>query len=190
MLDWSTRYAAYEAVLQATLGSQAAGVQILATEYNSVSYQSGQADDQPGQRPVRRQFVGQPVGQRLQRRLRLGPAQRLGHAATTTATRSTAGARRRLRACSAPPAQPAGDGPYVAYPGYYALQLASKIIVPGGEVVSATSNYSDLDVYAVVEPDGDLDLLVVNTNPAAAITDQISVTGFQPGGPRAGLAVR
>ena len=34
-----------------------------------------------------------------------------------------------------------------------------------------------------METDGDLALLVVNTNPAAAITDQISVAGFQPAGP-------
>ena len=34
-----------------------------------------------------------------------------------------------------------------------------------------------------MEADGDLCLLVVNTNPAAAITDQISMAGFQPAGP-------
>lgn len=72
---------------------------------------------------------------------------------------------------------------YVPYPNYFALQLASKIIVAGGQVVSAASSYGDLDVYAVRESDGDLDLLVINTNPAAAITSQFDVTGFQPGGP-------
>ena len=73
-------------------------------------------------------------------------------------------------------------GPYVAYPGYYALQLASKIIQSGGQVVSATSNYSDLDVYAVKESSGDLELLVINANPAASLTEQFDLTGFQPSG--------
>ena len=36
MLDWTTRYADYQAVLQQTLGSQASSVQVMATEYNSV----------------------------------------------------------------------------------------------------------------------------------------------------------
>jgi autotransporter-associated beta strand protein len=74
-------------------------------------------------------------------------------------------------------------GPYVAYPGYYALQLASKIITAGGQLVPAASSYGDLDVYAAVQADGDLDLLVINTNPAAAITDQFEIAGLQPAGP-------
>ena len=81
-----------------------------------------------------------------------------------------------------PNAAPA-TGAYIAYPSYYALQLASKIAAAGGQVVSATSSYSDLKVYAVKEANGDLGLLVINTNPAAAMTDQFNMTGFQPGGP-------
>ena len=63
------------------------------------------------------------------------------------------------------------------------MQLVSKIATAGGQVVPATSSYSDLDVYAVMQANGDLGLLVINTNPAAAITDQFNITGFQPGGP-------
>ncbi len=70
-----------------------------------------------------------------------------------------------------------------------ALQLASKIIQSGGQVVSAASNYGDLDVYAVRESSGDLDLLAINTNPSAALTEQFALTGFQPGRAGAGLAV-
>ncbi len=36
ILNWTTRYADYETLLQQTLGSQASGVQVMATEYNSV----------------------------------------------------------------------------------------------------------------------------------------------------------
>jgi hypothetical protein len=63
------------------------------------------------------------------------------------------------------------------------MQLASKIILAGGQVVSATSNYSDLDVYAVKESSDDLELLVVNVNPAASLTQQFDLTGFKPAGP-------
>ncbi len=72
-------------------------------------------------------------------------------------------------------------GAYIAYPSYYAEQLASKLITAGGKGVSATSNYGDLDVYAVDQADGHLELMVINTNPATSITDHFSLTGFQPG---------
>ncbi len=77
---------------------------------------------------------------------------------------------------------PPYTGPNIAYPSYYALQLASKIVAGGGEVVSATSNYGDLDVYAVKESNGHLELLVINTNPAASLSDQFNLAGFQPSG--------
>ena len=42
---------------------------------------------------------------------------------------------------------------------HFALQLASKIIVAGGQVVSAASSYGDPDVYVVRESQpGDLEL--------------------------------
>ena len=63
---------------------------------------------------------------------------------------------------------------YDPYPSYFALQLASKIVQSGGQVVSTTSNYTDLDTYAVLEPSGDLDLMVINTNPAADLTEQFN----------------
>ena len=62
------------------------------------------------------------------------------------------------------------------------MQLASKFIGSGGQVVSASSNYSELDVYAVLQSSGALTLLVINTNPTASLTDQFNLTGFQPGG--------
>jgi hypothetical protein len=50
----------------------------------------------------------------------------------------------------------------VAYPSYFAEQLASKIIQSGGTVVSAASNDPNLDTFAVMEPNGHLELLVIN----------------------------
>ena len=73
-------------------------------------------------------------------------------------------------------------GPYVPYPSYFADQLASKIIQPGGTVVSASSNYSSLDVFAVKEANGHLDLLVINKNPDAQINEPFTIDGFTPSG--------
>jgi alpha-L-arabinofuranosidase len=182
-LDWSTRYAAYQSVLQATLGSKAVGVQLMATELNSIS-------DAPGKQTtslVNGLFLANAMGGLLNSGYSGASVWDLRNDWETWNNNSNAlyGWR------------PAGDtgilgttgaaapnsGPYVAYPAYYALQLASKIIVSGGQVVPATSSYSDLNVYAVMEANGDLCLLVVNTNPASAITDQITTSGFQPAGP-------
>ena len=53
-------------------------------------------------------------------------------------------------------------GPYVPYPTYFAEELASKIIQAGGNVVQASSSDPNLTTYAVLEPNGHLDLLVIN----------------------------
>ena len=71
---------------------------------------------------------------------------------------------------------------YVPYPSYFGEQLASKIVDSGGEAETAGTNYQDFHAYAVMEADGHLDLLVINTNPAASLTEQFSLTGFQPSG--------
>ena len=73
------------------------------------------------------------------------------------------------------------DAQGVLFPSYFGMQLASKIDLPGGTVVSATSSNSDLNVYAVDEADGDLELLVVNTSPTNSATDTFLTPGFTPG---------
>lgn len=81
------------------------------------------------------------------------------------------------------------DGSNEPYPDYFAIQLASKIIQNGGTVVSATEdNETSIDTYAVMETNGDLELLVVNkTKPTTAppnnlpdqtLTEQFNITGF------------
>ncbi len=73
-------------------------------------------------------------------------------------------------------------GPYVPYPSYFGEELASKMIQSGGKVVSAVSNYSEMAVYTILEPNGHLDLMVINKNPDADITEQFSVPGFNANG--------
>ena len=53
--------------------------------------------------------------------------------------------------------------------------------LPAAKSSRRPATTGDLDVYAVKEADGHLDLLVINTNPAASLTEQFNVTGFQPG---------
>jgi hypothetical protein len=77
---------------------------------------------------------------------------------------------------------PPSTGPYIPYPNYFAEQLASKIVQSGGSVVSASSNFSGLDVFAVKEANGHLDLLVINKDHDAQFTVPFTIQGFQPSG--------
>ena len=47
-------------------------------------------------------------------------------------------------------------------------------------MVQATSDDPTLAVYAALEPNGHLDLLVINEGPASALTGQFVFNGFQP----------
>jgi hypothetical protein len=71
-------------------------------------------------------------------------------------------------------------GNYVPYPTYFAEELASKIIQNGGLVVSTTSSDTNLSAYAVYEPTGDVDLLVINKSSTDNLTGTFNFTGFTP----------
>ncbi len=183
VLDWTTRYADYQTVLQQTLGSQASRVQVMATEYNSVYSNPGKQSTSL----VNGLFVAESLGSLLDSGYTGGFVWDLRNAWDASENDSNllygwreGGDYGQLGDpnCNSPPT----TGPYVAYPGYYALQLASKIVRSGGQVVSAMSNYSNLNVYSVMESSGDLALLVINASPAASLTEQFDLTGFQPGG--------
>ena len=183
-LDWTTRYSLYQSLLQQTLGSQAASVVLMATEFNSVYTNPGKQSTSL----VNGLFVADSLGSLLDSGYSGGYVWDLRNGWATNQNNSNllygwreGGDYGMLGSYGQN--DPPASNTYIPYPNYFALQLASKIIVAGGQVVSAASSYGDLDVYAVRESDGDLDLLVVNTNPAAAITSQFNVTGFQPGGP-------
>ena len=182
-LDWSTRYGLYQTMLQQTLGSQASAVKVLATEFNSVYSNPGKQTTSL----ANGLFVANSLGSLLDSGYSAGYIWDLRNGWDTSENNSNLlyGWRKAGDyGVIAPSGQnnPPYANTYIAYPSYFAEQLASKIISPGGQVVSATSNYGDLDVYAVAEASGDLDLLVINTNPAAAVTNQFNVAGFQPTG--------
>ncbi|MGA2256286.1 MAG: hypothetical protein ABSG53_16680, partial [Thermoguttaceae bacterium] len=182
-LDWSTRYGLYQTLLQQTLSSQAASVQIMATEFNSVYSNPGKQSTSL----VNGLFIANSLGSLLASGYSGGIVWDLRNGWDTSENNSNLlygwreGGDYGILGPAGKNDAPYADT-YVAYPSYFALQLASKLITAGGQVVPATSNYSDLDVYADMQPGGDLDLLVINTNPAAAITNQFNLTGFQPSG--------
>ena len=85
---------------------------------------------------------------------------------------------------------PPSTGPYVPYPSYFAEQLASKIVQAGGQVVSASSNYQDLDVYAVLEARRTSRSAGDQQQPRRRPHRAFQRPGFHAQRRRAGLAVR
>lgn len=91
-----------------------------------------------------------------------------------------------------------GSGANWLYPDYFAMQMASTFIQAGGTVVSATEdNETGVDTYAILEPNGHLDLLVINktkgtlANPSTTpkkpgnlpdptFSEQFQINGFSP----------
>jgi hypothetical protein len=183
-LDWSTRYSDYEAMLVATVGSSAAaGVKIMATEFNS-NY--GTPGKQMGSL-VNGLFIADSVGSLLDSGYTGGLVWDLRNGWTTSGNNSPTlygwrqGGDEGLLGSANDNNSPI-TGPYVPYPSYFGEELASKMIQSGGDVVSAVSNYSEMAVYSILEPNGHLDLMVINKNPDANITEQFSVPGFNASG--------
>jgi alpha-L-arabinofuranosidase len=182
-LDWTTRYNIYQNMLYNTLGSQGASVQILATEFNDTRSNGNKQLTSL----VDGLFVANSLGSLLTSGYSGGYLFALhnGYGSKTQTDSgnqlygwregSDYGALGDTHDGAAPT-----TGTNIPYPSYFALQLSSKLLGDGGDVVEATSSYSDLVVYAVRQTDGDLDLMVINTNPAANLTGQFNIAGFQP----------
>ena len=184
VLDWTVRYNDYESTLDETVGSSAAaGVKIMATEFNS-NYGT------PGKQMtslVNGLFVADSIGSFLNSGYSGGVYWDLRNGWDTTGNNSSSlygwreGGDEGLIGSSSVN-DPPSTGPYIAYPDYFAEELASKIMQNGGEDVSTSSNYSEMGVYSVLESDGHLDLLVINNNPDASLTEQFTLSGFTPSG--------
>lgn len=77
----------------------------------------------------------------------------------------------------------AAGGPatsYEGYPTYYGFKLLSKFARHGDTVVQATSGSSLLSAFAVKTLAGDTNLLVINKDPSATLTANVTVNGFTP----------
>jgi hypothetical protein len=183
VLDWSTRYADYQSTLQAALGSQASSVHVMATEFNSVYTNPGKQSTSL----VNGLFIADSIGSLLDSGYTGGFVWDLRNGWDPNQNNSPSlygwrqGGDYGLLGDpnnNSPPS----TGPYVPYPNYFAEQLASKIVAAGGQVVSASSNYTGLAAYAVMEANGHLELLVINKNADANLNEQFTVQGFTPSG--------
>jgi alpha-L-arabinofuranosidase len=179
--DWTVRAQDYENLIQQDLGSAGANVELIATEFNSVEYNPGKQSTSL----VNGLYVADSLGSLLESPYEGADIWDLRNYYDTTQNNSASlygwreGGDYGIIGSPGGPSPPT-SGAYVPYPSYFGEQLASKIIQAGGNVVQAASNDPNLSVYAVLEPDGDLDLMVINKSSTSALTGQFQVAGFQP----------
>ena len=73
--------------------------------------------------------------------------------------------------------EPAVDTPFAPY---YGLQMLTNLGKPGDQMVTASSSQSNLAVHAVKQANGSLALLLLNKDPSNTINASISVAGYTP----------
>jgi hypothetical protein len=66
------------------------------------------------------------------------------------------------------------------YPAYYVAKLLQYFARGGDQVVTATSDYSLLSVYAARRVNGSLTLLIINKSSADALKANLSISGYAP----------
>jgi hypothetical protein len=178
---WAYRATGYEALLAQYVGAAGKNVELLATEFNSVDSNEGKQTTSL----VNGLFVADSLGALLETPYNGADVWDLRDGYWWGGNRSSSlyGWREDgdygLIGSSA---SPFPYSTYVPYPTYFAEQLASKLIQAGGTVVQAASDDPNLSAYAVLEPNGHLDLMVINKSVAGALTGQFQIAGFQPSG--------
>ncbi len=181
-LDWAVRATAFRTVLNQVLGSNAARVELLATEFNSVYANPGKQTTSL----VNGLFVADSLGALLQTEYNaaiiwgLRNSWEAGNNNSASLYGWRQGGDYGLLGTGQGLAPATGD--YVPYPSYFAEQLVAKMVHPGDSVVRASSSDPSLSVYAVHEAMGHLDLLVINKSAGSVLTGSFQITGFQPAG--------
>jgi hypothetical protein len=179
--DWADRAADYRQILRQNLGAAAAGVQLLATEFNSVYANPGKQSTSL----VGGLFVADSLGSILETQYQaalfwdLRDSWQTGNNNSPSLYGWRQGGDYGMLGSDTGPAP--STGPYVPYPTYFAEELVSKMVHPGDSVVRAASNDPDLSVYAVRQAGGHLDLLVINKNATTDLTGDFQIAGFSPG---------
>jgi len=169
--SWATDAADLRQQLKDYLGAQAAQVELVCTETNSVSSQPGKQTTSL----VNGLFYADNFGQILQTEFttRMWWDLRNGQETANNNNPLLYGWRT------------VGDyglvsGASVPYPTYYASKLMSLFTAEGDQVVQAASNYRQLAAYSVRRADGGLALLLINKNLTSAIDASIHLAGFAP----------
>ncbi|OWK44285.1 Alpha-L-arabinofuranosidase-like protein [Fimbriiglobus ruber] len=184
-INWATRAADDRAELNAQLGAQAAGVQLLAGEFNAdVNADSVTQSTALTNGLLLADAIGSIIQTEYQsltfwdfRNFYNDPAQSPPAGDTFYGWRT--GSDQGMVGSDNPNAPP-GTGPDVPYPTYFAEELASKLGVTGDSVVAAQTDNPLVSVYAVAQQSGHLALLMINKSSTAADTAAVSVTGFAP----------
>jgi alpha-L-arabinofuranosidase len=178
--DWARRAADYEALLTQYLGTAGSKVELLATEFNSVYSNPGTQTTSL----VNGLYLADSLGAMLATPYDGATVWDLrnNYATGGNASSSLYGWRPGgdYGLIGSPGGSAPATGPYVPYPTYFAEQLASKIIQAGGNVVQTSGSDPNLTAYAVLEPNGHLDLLVVNKSASGALTGQFKLANFAP----------
>ncbi len=73
--------------------------------------------------------------------------------------------------------EPAANTPFAPY---YGLQMLSRLGKPGDQMISASSSQGLLAVHAVRQAGGSLALLLINKSPTSAVAATVSISGFTP----------
>ncbi len=179
--NWAVRAADYRALLQQTLGAKAAGVQLLATEFNSVYSNPGKQTTSL----VNGLFLADSLGSLLNTEYNAATVWDLRNSYDTSNNNSSSlyGWRQGgdYGLLGSGNASTPASGVNTPYPTYFAEQLVSKMVHAGDTVVQATSSDPNLATYAVREANGHLDLLVINKSATSDLTGTFQVTGFTPG---------
>jgi hypothetical protein len=178
-INWAGRASAYRALLTQYLGSAGAGVQLLATETNSVSYNPSNQTTSL----VNGLWLADSLGGLLQTEYNGAITWDLRNGYDTSHHTSSvygwrSGGDYGLLGTdngSAP-----ATGTYVPYPTWFAEQLLSQMVHTGDTVVQANSSDPNLAVYAVKQQNGHLDLLVINKSASADLTGTFGLADFTP----------
>lgn len=180
-MNWSARASGYRQLLQQTLGARASGVELLATEFNSVY--SG-----PGKQTtslVNGLFIADSLGTLLNSSYDGANVWGLRNSYETYHNNSNSlyGWRQGgdYGLLGDPNYAAPASGAYTPYPSYFAEQLVARMVHPGDTVIRATSDDPNLAVYSVKQANGHVDLLVINKSATSSITGTFQINGVSPG---------
>jgi hypothetical protein len=169
--SWANDAADLRQQLNDYLGAQAAGVELVCTENNSVYSNPGKQTTSL----VNGLFYADSFGQILQTEFKawMWWILRNGQEAGNNNSASLYGWRSY------------GDygmvgGQNDPYPAYYVSKLLTHFAAGGDHVISAASNYNLLSAYAAKRSNGGLSLLVINKSRTNNLNANINLSGFSP----------
>lgn len=180
--NWTGRANAYRTLLTNELGPAGAMVELVCAELNSDS----DAANKQSTSLVRGLFVADAIGAVLQTEYRAVVYWNLRNGYAPLADNKSffgwrTGADEGLIGTDTAP--PPASGPFVPYPAYFGVQLATNLTSGGGAVVSVTSDTERLSAYAVKLANGHLAMLVINKSRTTDFDADIGIIGLLPTSP-------